>query len=198
MGLCEFEGQIEFLGETLSQKSSTESVRKNGLALVPEDRLTQAIWLQESCAKNLVIGIEEQFEKNNFFDEAKIRQVAKPWLEQFDVRLHSVEQDISSLSGGNQQKIVFAREVLGRQPKFIICHQPTRGVDLGAIEKIHAEILRLRNSGVSCLLMSSELEELMSLSDRIVVLFDGQISGEFKRSEFSKNDIGRAMTGMPL
>jgi ABC-type uncharacterized transport system ATPase subunit len=197
MGLCSFTGEIEFLGQTLSEQSSTDAVRKAGLALIPEDRHSQAIWLEESCAKNLVIGIEDKFEKNNFFDEAKIRFEVKPWLEQFDVRLHSVEQEISSLSGGNQQKIVFAREVLGRQPRFIICHQPTRGVDLGAIEKIHGEILRLRNKGVSCLLISSELEELMSLSDRMIVMFDGQISGEFKRNEFSKNDIGRAMTGMP-
>ncbi len=196
LGLCPFVGHIYFLNSDIKPGDSTKSIRKMGLALVPEDRHTQAVWLDETCSKNLIIGIEEQFENGIFFDEDKIKKTGTAWLKEFDVRLTDAEQPISSLSGGNQQKIVFAREILGRKPKFIICHQPTRGVDLGAIEKIHSEIVRLKNLGVSCLLISSELEELMSLSDRICVLFDGVVTGEFQRTEFSKNEIGKAMTGV--
>jgi len=196
--ICSFEGRIKFLDYDISNESRTKEIRDMGLALIPEDRHTQAIWLEESCAKNFIIGIEENFQKNYFFDEEKIHAQTSSWQKEFSVKLQSLSQSISSLSGGNQQKLVFAREILGREPKFIICHQPTRGVDLGAIEKIHAEIFRLRNSGVSCLLISSELDELVSLSDRIYVLYDGKISGEFKRSDFSRDDIGRAMMGVTV
>lgn len=196
LGLCPFDGHIRFLDVKIESKVSTKKVRDMGLALIPEDRHTQAVWLEESCSKNLIIGIEDQFLNGIFFDEEKIKQAASFWLKEFDVRLSDADQEIGSLSGGNQQKLVFARETLGRKPKFIICHQPTRGVDLGAIEKIHSEILRLKNLGISCLLISSELEELMALSDRICVLFDGVVTGEFQRSQFSKNEIGKAMTGV--
>ncbi len=196
LGLSPFEGRIRFLGKELkSSETTTKDIRKMGLALIPEDRLTQAVWPEESCLKNLIIGIEDDFKTKIFFDDDKIRQTGGKWLKEFDVRLTNIDQSISSLSGGNQQKLVFAREILGRKIQFLICHQPTRGVDLGAIEKIHAEILGLKNAGISCLLVSSELDELMALSDRICVLFNGQVSGEFDRANFSKAEIGKAMTG---
>ncbi len=195
LGICPFEGTIRFLGTDLNAKVSTKNIRDMGLSLIPEDRHTQAVWLEESCSKNLIIGIEDQFKSTIFFDELKIRKAADLWLKDFDVRLNDLHQPISSLSGGNQQKLVFAREFLGRKAKLIVCHQPTRGVDLGAIEKIHSEILRMKALGISCLLISSELDELFSLSDRICVMFDGRISGVFERAAFSKAEIGKAMTG---
>ncbi len=196
LGIDAFEGRIRFLGNEIDRTTSTKQVRDMGLALIPEDRQTQAIWLEETCSKNLIIGIEDQFQSGVFFDDDKIRKTSEVWLKEFDVRLVDMSQEISSLSGGNQQKLVFAREVLGRKPKFIVCHQPTRGVDLGAIEKIHSEILNLKRLGISCLLISSELDELMAISDRICVLFEGKLTGEFQRAQFSKNEIGKAMTGV--
>ncbi len=195
LGLTPFDGELHFMNKKIDEHTSTKIIRDMGLALIPEDRHTQGIWLEESCSKNLIIGIESEFQSGIFFDEAKIRSTGDGWLKEFDVRLSDLSQPISSLSGGNQQKLVFAREILGRKVKLIVCHQPTRGVDLGAIEKIHAEILRMKALGISCLLLSSELDELFSLSDRICVMFDGRVNGIFDRSQFSKNEIGKAMTG---
>jgi simple sugar transport system ATP-binding protein len=111
------------------------------------------------------------------------------------VRAASLDVSAGSLSGGNQQKIIIARETRGNNCKFLICHHPTRGVDLGAIELIHREFLRLRNQGVSLLVISSDLEELMVLSDRIVVMFEGKTVKEFERGEYDSLTIGRYMTG---
>lgn len=195
MGLCEFDGKIQFLEQIYTHKLQTKLLRQKGLSLVPEDRHTQAISLDESCEMNMIVGLEENFQQSGFFDSNKIKQITAEWIKKFDIKLSSLEQKISGLSGGNQQKLVFAREILGRDCQFLICHQPTRGVDLGAIESIHNEILKLRDQMKACLLLSSELDELIKLSDRIYVMFKGAIVAEFNRSEFSREKIGEAMTG---
>jgi simple sugar transport system ATP-binding protein len=195
MGLLPYKGQIEILGQDLSTLS-TAHVRALGVGLLPQDRKTEALWGEESCYHNMIVGIEKSFTRFGFLRESKIQKTTERWSKAFDVRAPSLEVPVQSLSGGNQQKLVFAREVEGRQPKFLICHQPTRGVDLGATQKIHQTLLDLRNQGVAILLISSDLDELMKLSDRLLVLFDGESRGEFLRPEFDAFKIGRVMAGV--
>ena len=193
MGLRDFNGRIEVLGHQIEPRQ-TARVRELGVGLVPEDRHGQALWMGEASSKNMIIGLEDAFLRHHIFDEQQIAAETSDWAKEYDVRAASLNVPVGSLSGGNQQKIIFAREVTGRKPKLLICHQPTRGVDLGAIDLIHRKLVALRNEGLAVLLLSSELDELMKLSDRIVVDFEGRVSGEFQRHEFDRLNIGRAMT----
>lgn len=194
MGLMPFEGRARLLGEPLA---STVRTRELGTGLIPEDRLEQGLWRDENSFHNMIIGFENRFTKYNLFNEKAIEEVTSKWAKSFDVRSASLAVAVGSLSGGNQQKLIFAREVFGREPRFLICHQPTRGVDLGAIDLIHRKIMELRNRGVGVLLISSELDELLTLSDRLYVFFSGQVSAEFSsRAQFDRARIGEAMTGM--
>ncbi len=192
-GLRAFKGKISVLQKDV-KATETKSLRECGLGWIPEDRLLQGLWIEESCSNNMVIGIEDRFSKFGVLDFAKIEHETKPWADEFVVKASSLKNNAGSLSGGNQQKLIFAREVSGRRPKFLICHQPTRGIDLGAIEIIHNRLLALRNQGMGILLISSELDELMTLADRILVFFEGEISAEFTRAQFDRFAIGRAMT----
>jgi simple sugar transport system ATP-binding protein len=117
-----------------------------------------------------------------------------PVLSRFDVRPPDASAKIGDLSGGNQQKFVIGRE-FSRSPSVILCAEPTRGVDVGSIELIHREILKYRDEGAGILLISSQLEELMALSDHIYVMFEGAIVKNFSRGNFSESAIGRAMGG---
>lgn len=194
MGLRQFSGEMRVMGEKI-EPLQTEHVRSLGTALVPEDRLRQGLWLEESCYINMVIGLEDRFIERNVFKFDQLKHETAKWAEEYDVRASSLDVPVGSLSGGNQQKIIFAREVTGRKPTLLVCHQPTRGVDLGAIDLIHRKILTLRNEGLGVLVLSSELDELLKLCDRIYVFFEGKVSAEFKRSEFDRMKIGAAMTG---
>jgi general nucleoside transport system ATP-binding protein len=194
MGLRAFDGSLEVLGERIEPLQSSR-VRALGTGLVPEDRHRQGLWLEESCHDNMIIGLEARYTKRGVFQRQTIEAVTSDWARQFDVRAPGLEVPVGSLSGGNQQKVIFAREVAGRQPRFLICHQPTRGVDLGAIDLIHRKIVDLRNEGLGVLLLSSELDELLALCDRIYVFFEGRISAQFERRDFDRMKIGSAMTG---
>jgi simple sugar transport system ATP-binding protein len=197
MGLKDFDGELKILGEKLLPRQ-TARVRELGTGLVPEDRHHQGLWLTESCFTNMIIGLEDRFLKNHVFQNDRIQSETLQWAKEFDVRTASLENPVGSLSGGNQQKVIFAREVNGRKPRFLICHQPTRGVDLGAIDLIHRKIVELRNQGLGVLVLSSELDELLKLCDRIYVFFEGRISAEFARHQFDRCEIGAAMTGAVL
>ncbi len=194
-GLRSFEGELNVLGHQV-EPSHTRSVRELGVGLVPEDRHHQGLWLAESCHTNMAIGLEDRFLKRHFFQNEKLVNETGEWAKGFDVRSASLEVAVGDLSGGNQQKVIFAREVTGRKPKLLICHQPTRGVDLGAIDLIHRKLLQLRNEGLGVLVISSELEELLNLCDRIYVFFEGRAVAEFTRGNFDTQKIGYAMTGV--
>ncbi|MES2964441.1 MAG: ABC transporter ATP-binding protein [Bdellovibrionota bacterium] len=193
MGLRDYSGRVDILGRETAP-FQTSIVRDLGVGLVPEDRHEQALWLDETSAHNMMIGLEDRFLRHHVFDEKAIDEKTGEWSKAYDVRFSSLGATAGSLSGGNQQKLIFAREVAGREPKLLICHQPTRGVDLGAIDLIHRKIVGLRNEGLAVLLLSSELDELMKLSDRIIVFFEGRVSAEFARAEFDRLAIGKAMT----
>jgi ABC-type uncharacterized transport system ATPase subunit len=192
LGLRGHQGELRVLGH---EPHSAKVIRELGVGLIPEDRLTQGLWPDETCYHNMVIGLEDDFTHAGCLNESEIEKATSGWAKQFDVRAAALTIPVGSLSGGNQQKIIFAREVLGRKPKLLICHQPTRGVDLGAIDLIHRKILELRNQGIAVLLISSELDELLALSDRITVFFDGKTVAQFEPAEFDRFQIGAAMTG---
>ena len=194
MGLRDFDGEMKLHGEKIEPRQ-TELVRRSGLGLVPEDRHHQGLWLDQSCHDNMVIGLESRFIKNAVFQRSMLVDTTAKWAREFDVRSANLDVPVGALSGGNQQKVIFAREVTGRKPRFLICHQPTRGVDLGAIDLIHRKLMELRNDGLGILVLSSELDELLKICDRLYVFFNGKVSACFERSQFDRMKIGAAMTG---
>lgn len=192
MGLRPISGSLQVLG---SGVESVSQVRSLGVGLVPEDRHHQALWMDETCRLNYVVGLEDEFIRGGLIDFDAVRAKSSEWSREFDVRASSLEVPVSALSGGNQQKLIFAREVSGRKPRLLICHQPTRGVDLAAIDLIYSRLEVLRNEGLGILVLSSELDELMDICDRLYVFFDGKVSAEFTRDQFDRMKIGAAMTG---
>ena len=178
--------------------SDGQSRRGRGIAHVPEDRQAEGLIMEFAAWENMVFGYhhDPEYQKSALFmDNAKIRGLSAEKLERFDVRPRNVHLAAKSFSGGNQQKLVLARE-MERNPDLLLVGQPTRGVDIGAIEFIHQHIVTLRDEGKAILLVSVELDEIMSLSDRIAVMFDGEIMGERMPAETDEQDLGLLMAGI--
>ena len=142
------------------------------------------------------MGFEDkkEFAKNGLLNTKKVANHAKELIKKFLVKADSPNQKIKELSGGNAQKLIVAREMEMKTPLLIAC-EPTRGIDIGAIEFIHDKLVEKRNDGDSVLLVSSELSEIMSLSDRIYVIYEGEIVGEFKRGSIDEKRLGLLMVG---
>jgi general nucleoside transport system ATP-binding protein len=207
LGLRAFTGKIEILESDLRNDPSVNEsaaqltkLRAAGLGLVGEDRHRESLWLDETVELNSAIGFEKQngFVKSGWLQRTPWREAVTTWLKSFDVRFNSLDISVARLSGGNQQKLIFARELLGRDVRLLVVHQPTRGVDCAAIRLIHERIIAERDRGAAVLVISSELDELMALSDRILVLCAGRATGEFVRAQtgpaFDRERIGAAMT----
>lgn len=194
LGIAPYKGNLRVLGTEVSE-TNTRNLRGQGVSLVPEDRLSQGLWPQASCYLNLALGFEDRFARWGILDFESLKAAVTPWSEAMDVRGAGLAVSAQGLSGGNQQKVILAREILGRKPKLLIAHHPTRGVDLGAVEHIHREIQKLAAHGVAVLLISSDLDELMALSDRIDVLFCGRLTKSFPPEQFDAFELGRYMTG---
>ncbi len=172
------------------------AIRALGLAHVPEDRLATGVSREATVADNLLTGKHRQKRFNRFgFHQrtSTIERYAREIYEKFDIRGSGTDVAVGDLSGGNMQKVVIAREFSFDSPVLVIA-QPTRGVDVGAIEFIHRQIIDRRNRGCAILLCSADLDEVFRLSDRIVTLYEGRITGEFTGT-FSKDEIGLGMTG---
>jgi len=169
--------------------------RELGIGHVPEDRLRDGVIKDFSVMQNTVFGYQDRVTKRGLFDFDAIAKRCAHLLEAFDVRPKDPNVRIGLLSGGNQQKVVIAREV-SAAPKLMLVGQPTRGVDIGTIESIHTQLLRLRDEGVAILLVSTELEEVRALADRIVVMSGGRVTGELHIDEFDTTRIGLLMGGM--
>lgn len=172
-------------------------VRQVGLAHVPEDRLATGVSRVASVTDNLLMGKHKQPEFNQFGFHQKrstIERYAREMYEKFDMRGAGTGVTVGSMSGGNMQKVVIAREFSFETPVLIIS-QPTRGVDVGAIEFIHTRIIEKRNEGCAILLCSADLDEVFRLSDRIITIYEGEVTGEFTSDNFSKEEIGYCMTG---
>ncbi len=200
-GFMKATGRIEVKGEEIDltgKYSDGQSRRHRGIAHVPEDRQAEGLIMEYAAWENAVFGYhhEPEYQKNALLmDNAKIKEVTAGMMERFDVRPPNPKLLAKNFSGGNQQKIVLAREI-ERNPDLLLIGQPTRGVDIGAIEFIHKRIIELRDEGKAILLVSVELDEIMSLSDRIAVMFDGQIMGERLPADTDERDLGLLMAGI--
>lgn len=191
-------GSVVLEGKDVTNHSAKD-ISTSGLAHIPEDRY---IWGSASGANlmdNSLIGreAEEPFAKKGILNWGQIREHAQHLINEYNVKASSLKQKISELSGGNAQKLIVAREI-SRDTPVLICCEPTRGVDIGASEFIHNQILEKRKRGDGVLLVSSELSEIMKLCDRIYVMFDGKINGEFSRENFDDKKLGLLMLGGAL
>jgi simple sugar transport system ATP-binding protein len=171
--------------------------RLAGIAHIPEDRREGGLVLQDSLADNLILGRQHwpQFATRSglMLSFSKIASWAKRLVAEYDVRAASIEATARSLSGGNQQKLIIARE-FASDPMLLVASQPTRGVDIGAIEFIHRRIIEQRDAGKAVLLVSAELDEIRSLSDRIAVMYEGKIVGIVSPNA-GEEELGILMTG---
>ncbi len=192
-------GEIILAKEKFSFKNSRLDPRKLvglGQSHIPEDRHKHGLVLQFSIADNEVLNtyFVRPFARGMQRDETSVVENAQNLIDQFDVRTPSPLINAGSLSGGNQQKVIVARE-LSRPVKLLIANQPTRGLDVGSIEYIHSQIVAARDKGAGVLLVSAELDEIMSLSDRIVVMYQGQIVAEVQAEGASREKLGLLMAG---
>ena len=189
-------GEITLCGQNIS-KAGIRARSEAGFSYIPEDRHKHGLILDFTLKENLVLQKfrEKQFQKNGFIRFDEVRRYADQLIEQYDVRSgQGADTVVRSMSGGNQQKAIIARE-LDRNKPLVIAVQPTRGLDVGAIENIHRELVAERDSGKAILLVSLELDEVLSLSDRILVMYDGEIVGEFQAKDATAAELGLYMVG---
>ncbi|KAB8038852.1 ATP-binding cassette domain-containing protein [Silvanigrella paludirubra] len=188
-------GKIHLLGRDVTYKKSSQ-MQDLIVGFIPEDRHKNGLLLNMSAEENYILGRhwEKKFRFGILQKIKEIQKTVKSEMEKYDVRPKNSKLNASGFSGGNQQKIIIARE-FGKEPEFIVAANPTRGVDIGAIEYIHQQIVLERDKGVGVLLVSSELDEIITLSDRILVMYGGSIVAEFKRNEADEHLLGLAMCG---
>jgi len=192
-------GQFSINGQLCTPQISLSpsQMRKLKVQHVPEDRQKLGLVKNFSAAESSVLGYqrEEQFNSRVFLLLGAIRKVCQRLMDTLDVRPADPALRSATFSGGNQQKLILARE-LDKAPEVLLIGQPTRGVDIGAIELIHEQIVTMRDAGCAILLVSVELDEIMALSDRIIVMYEGQISGELDASQADKTQIGLMMANV--
>jgi len=195
-GLCRVSsGTIEFEGKNVTNLSARR-LKELGIAHIPEDRHKRGLLLNSDLAENSILGVHYRppVASGGFMNTAAIDKRIHEIVENFDVRPPIPELSAKSLSGGNQQKLIIGRE-FELDPKLLLVSQPTRGVDIGAIEFIHSKLIALRDSGGAVLLVSAELEEVTALADRLLVIREGKIVGEVDPKTTSTEEIGLMMTG---
>ena len=168
-------------------RSPRDAIR-NGIAMVTEDRKLTGLSLCRSCKENMSIAHLKKISPHLFLNEKKERREIDRMIQALSIKLASVRQAVSSLSGGNQQKIVLARWLL-TEPRILILDEPTRGIDVGAKAEIHRLISELTGTGMAVIMISSELPEILGMSDRILVVHNGRVSGELTREEASQERI---------
>lgn len=191
-------GEIDIMGKNMTNKKVRE-ITELGVSYVPADRQRFGLILPLPLTYNLALKsyYQKPFANHGFLNETAFDKHAARLIKNFDVRTNSMHDPASDLSGGNQQKAIIARE-LDLNSKLVVVFQPTRGLDVGAIEAIHKQILAERDAGRAILLVSFELDEIMQLSDRIIVLHDGKISGEVDPAKTNERELGLLMTGSHL
>ena len=189
-------GTITLCGKDIT-KASIRSRSKMGMSHIPEDRHKYGLVLDYSLENNMVLQRywEKEFQTAGFIKSGAVRSYSDRLIEQYDVRSGQGSATIArSMSGGNQQKAIIAREI-DKNPQLLIAVQPTRGLDVGAIEYIHSQIIAQRDAGKAVLLVSLELDEVMNLSDRILVMYEGEIVGEFDPKTTDVQTLGLYMAG---
>ena len=180
-GVVPYEGNIGFAGRA---------------GIIPQDRHREGLVLGWSIVENTVLGRQNQPEarRGMLIDRAAARADAQALMQRFDVRAASPDVAAGTLSGGNQQKVVVGRALLG-DPRFVLAYQPTRGIDVGAAALVQSRLIEARNAGAAILLISFELDEILALADRVLVMFRGAIAGEFTRDRMDRGRIGNLMAG---
>lgn len=189
------EGQIFFNGKDIT-KASPRQITELGTAHVPEDRHRMGMVKSFEVMHNMVLNTYHKapFSRGIIVEDDAIAENAKRLVKQYDVRPPLIHNTVGGLSGGNQQKVIIARE-LSRPVKLLIAAQPTRGLDVGSIEFIHKQIIRMRDEGTAVVLVSSELDEILSLSDRVAVMFDGHVIDVLAIEEADRDTVGLRMAG---
>ena len=190
------EGKVQLYDEDVTNRWPRE-LRKSGVAIIPEDRYAQGLCREMTLGDNLIAGYHsnQRFCRAALMDQPSICSNRDALLHKYDIRVGDCEGTVAQLSGGNAQKVIIARE-FDSDPKILIACQPTRGVDIGSIEFIHKSILELRRRNKAVLLVSSELSEIMSLSDRIIVMYKGKIVGEVQGEHADSSQLGLLMAGI--
>ena len=189
-------GEIILNGKNIEN----ESIRNRtltGMGHIPEDRHKHGLVLDYTLAENMILqtDFKEPFQKNGFLQNNEIEKYSDRLIKQFDVRSGQGSDTVArSMSGGNQQKAIIAREI-DRDPMLLVAVQPTRGLDVGAIEYIHKQLVNERDEGRAVLMVSLELDEVMNVSDRILVIYEGELVGEFKPEEITVEELGLYMSG---
>ncbi len=188
-------GKILIHGEEMTNHSA-RNIIKAGISHIPEDRRKRGLILDFSLAENLILGshFKAPFSHGFQMDYDNVYDYAGDLVDKFDIRTTGIHSQVKYLSGGNMQKVIVARE-LGREPDIIIASQPTRGLDVGAIEYIHQKILEMRNENKAVLLVSADLDEILSLADRIAVIYEGKIVGERDPRTVTEEELGLLMAG---
>ncbi|MGC4191818.1 MAG: ABC transporter ATP-binding protein [Thermomicrobiales bacterium] len=214
LGICGVEGngQTEFVevlaglrkpdrGRMMTQGTDTagkdpNAFREAGISYIPEDRHGRGLVLDFPLWENTLLGNTNRrsFASNGMVKGGAIRTLTRKLMDAFDVRAPGPQTPARALSGGNQQKLIIARE-LERDPDILLAIQPTRGLDVGAIEFVHRKIVETRDAGKAVLLLSFDLDEILDLSDRIAVLYQGRIAGEFLSGQVSRTELGLLMGG---
>jgi simple sugar transport system ATP-binding protein len=188
-------GHVSIAG-AVATSASPRAVTELDVAHIPEDREKHGLVMGYSIADNLVLNryYRQPYSHGMVLDRDEIEENGERLVKQYDVRTPSIYTHASSLSGGNKQKVIVARE-FSRPVKLLIANQPTRGIDVGSIEFIHKQIVQQRDNGVAVLLVSAELDEVLSLADRIAVMYEGQIVKTMPREEATREQIGLLMAG---
>jgi len=189
-------GSVRIGGRDLTG-ASPRTVLRSGVANIPEDRLKDGLVGDFTIAENLILDVydESPYSRGGALDWNTIHRTAEKRVDEFDIRASSIHIPAKTLSGGNQQKVIVARE-LSRSIRLIVASQPTRGLDVGSIEYVHGRLVSARDAGAAVLLISAELDEVLALADRIVVMYRGRLVGPFDAGALTREQIGLLMAGV--
>jgi simple sugar transport system ATP-binding protein len=195
-GLRHAEAGTVQIGKHDATNAGAKAINEMGVAHIPEDREKDGFVSTYSVADNLVLTsfAKEPYARRGVRQFPAVDERAERLVQQFDVRTPSIRTPVSSLSGGNKQKLIVARE-LADKDKLVIASQPTRGVDVGSIEFIHNQLVAVRDAGAAVLLVSAELDEIFGLADRIVVMYEGKIVATLQTAEATREHVGLLMAG---
>jgi ABC-type uncharacterized transport system ATPase subunit len=190
------EGEVRIHGDALEMGHPASAVRLE-MARIPEDRMDTGLMMDLTVEENLILENHSfpGFQRWGLMNSKRIREFSDSLIRAYDIKTPGRQAVTKSLSGGNLQKVMVARELAGR-PEAVVASQPTRGLDVGAMENIHQRLLHERERGAAILLISEDLDEIFALSDRIAVIYEGMIMGEVPAHEASREQVGLWMSGV--
>ena len=189
-------GEILMEGKRLDLKGPADAIRA-GIGLVPEDRRLQGLVIEMTVRENVTLAELRRLSTYGIIRQVEERERAQEMVDRLGVRTYGLTQEVQLLSGGNQQKVVLAKW-LSLEPKLLILDEPTRGVDVGAKQEIYHLITGLTKAGVAVIMISSEMEEILGMSDRVLVMHEGSIAGELSRDGLTEENIMTLATGKRL